>query len=315
MELFSTNILLLVIMSPTSKLPSTGTRSNVSTTPTNPRATRSNSKSELSLDNIKTIIYSAQTETLSAIRDEISILKSEINNHIATMSARVDKLEQDYTTLLSEYKFLKDSIQNPLPKNASHNSSNDQDVGTDSMKTEFEAFKKNYSMDMNSLHTSCQYMSKHLNLLQMDKRKECFIVRNFPEKNINVNGSEISNCKEAVMSIATALGLERECQNIQNIQRLGKVRSDGKPRVMKIKANAETSRLFLQNARKLKFAPSPLNKVFLQADLPIEVNRRLAEMRKRAYDHRKDHPDDSAYVKNMKLYINDVIVDEIKLDF
>ena len=60
---------------------------------------------------------------------------------------------------------------------------------------------------------------------------------------------------------------------------------------------------------------SPHWTVFLQDDLPFEVNKRLAEMRKQAFDHRSQNPGESAYVKNMKLYINNVVVDEIKLDF
>ena len=269
--------------------------------------------------------YSAEIARKSLVADldnRLDALKTSILETVDLKISRMkDSITQE-TKLLCDYlkvefdRKLNDVSDRLNSETATaDNLCGEKKVMTDFVKSEFDSFKQSYLTDIQSLHASCQHMSKNLNLLQMDKRKECFIIRNFPEKNITVNGSEVSNCKDAVRSIAKVLGLEDECQNIQNIQRLGKVTSDGKPRLMKVKSNANTSKLFLQNARKLKNAPWPLNKVFLQADLPIEVNRRLAEMRKRAFGHRNDYPDESAYVKNLKLYINDVVVDEIKLDF
>ena len=42
---------------------------------------------------------------------------------------------------------------------------------------------------------------------------------------------------------------------------------------------------------------------------------KLADMRKRAYEHCKSFPAETAYVRNKKLYVNGVVVGEVKPDF
>ena len=54
----------------------------------------------------------------------------------------------------------------------------------------------------------------------------------------------------------------------------------------------------------LKQCGASLKYVYLHEDLPPAIIKRLAEMRKRAYGHRRKHPEEAAFVKNKKLYID-----------
>ena len=45
------------------------------------------------------------------------------------------------------------------------------------------------------------------------------------------------------------------------------------------------------------------------------MSRKLAELRKRAYEHRTNNPGEKAFVKDKKLYMNDMVVDEVKENF
>ena len=103
--------------------------------------------------------------------------------------------------------------------------------------------------------------------------------------------------------------------NIKECFRLGKVREDNRPRLIMVKATEKTVKQFLTRSKLLKQASSPLDKIFLQENLPSELNKRLADMRKKAYEHRTQNPGDTAFVKNKKLFINGQVVDEINQNF
>ena len=165
------------------------------------------------------------------------------------------------------------------------------------------------------LKSEISHLRRQVRSQDAAKRRENLIIRNFPEKACTINGKSISNCSEAAHLIAETLDLEDEAKSFKDIRRLGKTRDDGKPRLIMVKSTERTVRLFLSKARQLKKKASPLCKVFLHEDLPAEVNKRLAEFRKRAHDHRTNFPEEDAYVRNKKLYINGDVVDEIKQDF
>lgn len=171
------------------------------------------------------------------------------------------------------------------------------------------------SEETNALKSEVNLLRKQVCSQDAAKRKKNLLIRNFPEKTCIINGKTISNCSEAAHLIAETLDLEDEAESFKDIRRLGKPRDDGKPRLIMVKSTERTVRLFLSKARQLKQKASPLCKVFLHEDLPVEVNKRLAEFRKRARDHRTNFPDEDAYVRNKKLYINGSVVDDIKQDF
>ena len=106
-------------------------------------------------------------------------------------------------------------------------------------------------------------------------------MRNFPEQPCELEGKSVSSCFEAVSSIADTLGLAGEVPNIQDAFRLGRPRQDGKPRPILVKTVEKTTKLFLSKSRLLKQATHSLSRVYLREDLPPEVNKKLAEMRKR----------------------------------
>ena len=154
-------------------------------------------------------------------------------------------------------------------------------------------------------------MEDQLLALDVNNRKNSFIIRNFPDDCCTVDNKLVKSSLDAVTVIAGVLGLDEELKDIRETFRLGKVREDGRRRLIMVKATERTCKTFLRKSRFLKQCESPLNKVFLHEDLPPAINKRLAEMRKRAYEHRTNHPNEEAFVRNNKLYLNGVVVDEI----
>ena len=71
-----------------------------------------------------------------------------------------------------------------------------------------------------------------------------------------------------------------------------------------VKTSERVARLFLSKARLLKKAETLLCNVFLQEDLLPEINKKLIDMRRKAYEHRMKNPGEEAYMKDKKLYIN-----------
>lgn len=191
----------------------------------------------------------------------------------------------------------------------------DKDKKIDALHADIAKLKTRCMEEVGGVKTVCDSMAGQITSLEMKKRKKSFIVKNFPERPCKIDEVEISSCQEGITAISRALDLSTEIPNIRETFRLGKPRMDGKPRLMMVRTTEKTARLFLNKSRRLKEAAWPLNKVFLQEDLPREVNRKLASMRKRAYDHRSSHPGDEAFVKNKKLFINGTVVDEIDQDF
>ena len=151
--------------------------------------------------------------------------------------------------------------------------------------------------------------------LDSGSRKSSFIIRNFPEGDCMVDGKFLESAHDAVTVVAEALGIPEEVKEVKEAFRLGKMRPNGRNRLIMVKTTEKTVKAFLRKARTLKQREAPLNKVFLHEDLPPVVTKKLAEMRKRAHEHRIQHPNEEAFVKNKKLYLNGVIVDEIAQNF
>ena len=184
-------------------------------------------------------------------------------------------------------------------------------------KTEAEQQKQNelHSNQINELRVTCNSMFSEIAALDRINRRASFVVRNVPEKEFSIMGTRISTCQEAVAAISRSLGLDRELCNIKDAYRIGKMRDDGRSRLIMVKATESTAKQFLAKARLLKQSGSLFNQVYIQEDLPPFMNKKLAEMRKRAYDHRCNHPGEDAFVKGKKLIINGIIVDEVKQNF
>ena len=169
--------------------------------------------------------------------------------------------------------------------------------------------------EMVSVKESLLSMGAKISEFDNMRRKKTFLIRNFPENTQTINGQPVSSCEDAVLSIAEAIGLDKAMIYMKECFRLGKPHNGDKRRLILVKANEKTVKLFLQNARRLKGAGNPLNEVYIQENLPPEMTKKLADMRKKAFEHRKSHPGEKAYVANKKLYINGTVVEEAKPNF
>ena len=178
------------------------------------------------------------------------------------------------------------------------------------LKNELKSLNDRYPLIESELKASCDLVRSQLASADKLKRKKTFIVRNFPE--CNGMPESFSNMLTA---LAKPLNLEQELVNVKEVHRIGKARGDGKPRLILVKTNEKTARLFISRARLLRFADRPLNKVYIQENLSPDENKKLAEMRKRAFDHKVSNPGDEAFVRNKKLFINGNIVDEVPKNF
>lgn len=183
------------------------------------------------------------------------------------------------------------------------------------IEEEMSNVKSHCLNEINEAKASLKVIASQVASLDSRKRKKAFLIKNFPENTNSVNGKCITSCQDAVDAVAEALKLEARTLHLKDAYRIGKVREDGRPRMIFVKASEKTVKLFLSKARFLKHASYPLNRVFVQEDLPPEVNIKLAEMRKRAFEHRTNNPGQMAFVRGKKLFIDGNLVDEAKQDF
>ena len=92
-----------------------------------------------------------------------------------------------------------------------------------------------------------------------------------------------------------------------NAFRLGKqVTPGGRPRPILVK-NVEQAQVIIRNARKLR-QNNDFQNVYIDGDLSTVLAKATANLRKRAYKWRRDHPTETAFVKHGVLFINDIEV-------
>ena len=274
--------------------------------------------------------YSADIARKSFMAD----LDSKLQDLRSSIDRSIDeKIRQESDKIMEQTKLLCESVARKCDEKIKEVKNLANDTGElnlslvkekfaniDGLRSEFQSLKRSLTKDTTDLTNACDTMRNHIRTLELEKRKASFIVRNFPEKNITIKNKHITNCNEAVAVIAEELGIVSDVTNqIKDVFRIGKVNraehSDTRPRLIMVRATEKVARQFLMKARLLKQAGTPLDKVFIQENLPPEINKKLADMRKRAYEHRSNNPDESAYVKNKKLYINGTVVEEIDQGF
>ena len=227
-----------------------------SNTPTSlKRNTRSNSQSDVTLDNNKVLLEISKKEIINSV-------KVELVETITALSSRVDKLEKDNMILQKQHNDLLMST-------------------TQQRKT----------------------MDDRLIALDSSNRKSSFIIRNFPEDDCTIGGKLVKSSLDAVDVVAKALGVAEETKEVKEAFRLGKNRPHGGCRLIMVRATEKTAKAFLRRARTLKQCESPLNKIYIHEDLPPPVTKKLAEMRKRAYEHRMNHPNEEAFVKKQDVVL------------
>ena len=267
----------------------------------------------------------ARKSVMSELDDKLHNLKSSILQSVD------EKIKNESTLIKQQAQALCDSVIKQFDEKISELRSHTNDANefvlsalrnkeskVSTLQSGFQSLNEKYLTEVNALRSQCKAVEDQLASFDLKRRKESFIVRNFPENLSNEcsnTAKAASTCRGAISSIANALGLSDEANNIHEAFRLGKPRQDGKPRLIMVKAPERTCRLFLTKARFLRQAQAPLCNVFLQEDLPPEVNKKLIEMRRKAYEHRTKNPGEEAYVKNKKLYINGFVVEEITQNF
>ena len=184
-----------------------------------------------------------------------------------------------------------------------------------SLEIAMETLTRKCESDHESLKVLCNTTEGQLVAIDCNSRKSSFVIRNFPEEECKIGEEVVKTPGEAVSVIAHALGLGEHLSEVRESFRLGKVRQTKGRRLIMVRATESTAKAFLKKARMLKQCGSLLNRVYLHEDLPPMISKRLAEMRKRAYEHRSNHPNEEAYVKDKKLFINGVVVDQISQNF
>ena len=209
------------------------------------------------------------------------------------------------SSMKSEIQTLKDSIISLTAR-------------VEELEEEKEVLKQQHLMttkDQTLLRLMYDTIESRFVALDSKNRNNTFIIRNFPEDECIVDGKQVKSTREAVTAVAEALGLNELMEEVSDTFRLGNARESRGRRLIMVKTTEKTSRAFLRKARNLKNTEFLLDQVYIQENLPPLVNKRLAEMRKRAYEHRKSHPGEEAFVKNKKLFLNGIVVDEIHQNF
>lgn len=154
----------------------------------------------------------------------------------------------------------------------------------------------NYTKRINELET------KVANKEAMSRRKN-FIIKGVQD-NIEL--------MPAVKKVINAIDPLANTSSVKSAFRIGNV-VDGRPRLIMVKATRDFSFKMVSNGKKLRNAGDSFKGVYVDRDLPPETAKAVGLLRKRAYDYRIAHPGEPAYVKGGKLYINNVLADEVSL--
>lgn len=237
-------------------------------------------------------------------------LKAECANLSRETKSLIDSFSSNINEKLNEVK-LQANEANEFTLSLLRDKEKDFDV----LKTDVNNQVESLTNELNVLRAHCNQIQKQFSNLDSKRRKKSFIIRNFPEDACNVKGKVVSTCEEALDSIIECLNINKDLIRIKAINRIGKKRDNGNPRLIAVRATENTVTQFLRRSRHLKQCDAPLNRVFLQEDLPTHVSKKLSEMRQRAYQFRTDNPGGEAYVKGKRLYINGVVVDEVTQNF
>ena len=161
-----------------------------------------------------------------------------------------------------------------------------------------------------NLKNAVEVLQDKVARLETNARKGNFVIKGIPEGKDSLDGVNISSPASAIESVANAIDVKIV---INSCFRLGKPRQDGSPRPILVKSTEECTSNMLRSAKKLKQVGKDFfKKIYIDKDYPPEVATLLSQLRKRAYEHRRDHPNSKAFVRNGKLFINDVVVDEVK---
>ena len=255
-------------------------------------------KMDKKLDDLKESIYRTLEERLAAENQRI------IEQTKAIMNSAIEEMNLKLSDLNKSTEKANETIQSVLK---SH------EAKMITLESVVEDQATRFANELQHLKSNYKNMEEQLVALDATRRKNSFIIRNFPEDSCSVQGKTVKSTIDAVSSIADALGLGELMGDIRESFRIGQNCESGRNRLIMVKATERARREFLRKARTLKNSEFPLNKVFINEDLPPAINKRLAAMRKRAYEHRTKG--EEAFVRNKKLYVNGVLVDEIPQNF
>lgn len=152
--------------------------------------------------------------------------------------------------------------------------------------------------EIKSLAEENVIIKKQLVMMETELKRKNFIIKGICEE----SDAQLTAAKV----IKEIINLDLDPSKI-NAFRLGKqITSGGRPRPILVK-DLDQAQVIIRNAKKLRQNPA-YKKVFIDRDLPVEIAKATANLRKRAYEWRRDNPADNAYVKRGVLFINDVEV-------
>ena len=168
--------------------------------------------------------------------------------------------------------------------------------------TAIETTINNLQKENNILTESVRALESKFLKLESNSRKGNFIIKGLPE-------DKYKTIQEAVAAVGQAIDVHVD---VQSCFRLGKPRNDNSPRPILVKSTDTCASNILRSAKKLKVADVAFRKVFIDRDYPPEMVTALGRLRKKAYDHRQANPNSRTSIRNGKLFIDDVLVDEVK---
>ena len=157
---------------------------------------------------------------------------------------------------------------------------------------------KSAQNDIKTLFDENVKIKKQLLQVETELKRSNFIIKGVLE--------ESNPQSTAAKVIKQVIGLDLDPVNINAFQLGKQVTPGGRPRPILVK-NVEQAQVIIRNARKLR-QNNDFQNVYIDRDLPTELAKATANLRKRAYEWRRDHPTETAFVKRGVLFINDIEV-------
>lgn len=159
----------------------------------------------------------------------------------------------------------------------------------------------NYTNEVEGLRLKLGTIERKLEYSENQTRRQNFILKGIPEP---------ENPNKAALRVIEALDIKDDLNKlgttISTAFRLGKpLDVQRRPRNILVKLNnQEAARLITSNGKKLRSAGPSFNNVYIDRDLPPDLVSALSDLRKRAYEWKRDHAGDTAFVRAGNLVIN-----------
>ena len=248
-----------------------------------------------------------------AENSESEVISQELSNNSKDYWANMNKLldvkfksfEQSFKdSLMTEVKQITDPIAKEVKELKTENNK---------LKTEITLLKakgNEHGEKMDKVEKTLKEHQKTLAQNDKSARYKRLILAGMPEEEVEINGNKLNNDREKVLEVLKIMKLEI---NSVNVRRIGKKDqgAEKRPRYIMLEFSSIDERNQVKKKSSVLKDNECTKSLYLKADLTKKTReeyKRLYEMKDRILE---ESPDKAVKIDYGKLYVNDVVIDQI----